>query len=685
MLASSSETRAFLNGILKNYSNPRGQLAVVRAIATDAAPDPSTVDDLATILNTSSRERAEAAAQALTAIAGRGSDAAWQKLSAAINQGNLPAAARVAATRALGKLVDKRAAQVLIDLLRNENGDASLQRAATDALVEMTGFRERDAGLLLQWWQQNGSFARVAPADWTGQMRARQAEASMADHSRYSDLKTSTRKLIEEQYAANPDPRTLKRLMDDPSEDFRVIGVELVGQELSQHRVSSETISGVRALARDSSADVREAAARTLALTKLDEDPETLAALLAQLQQETDIDAKVAIIYALGKSRSLQAVEPLIASLENKSSRVSQEAAGALRNLGESVRQGNNPQLAARLKQQLLSRFDQAPAMSPLRDRVVEALAGLGDPGLLELFHRLMSADRSESPAVRSAAIQGVFTINNAASANQVMGRLQGDPDPGVRLKAAIGLRELGSPALIEGLARRLNGGEPDASVRDEIWKTAIKLANAGSINDLGRLAALVADNPDRAAAVLDTLVRKLEDAVTADPKNAALQSQLASTRVDLADVLARTAAPDFKLVSANYRRALDYFLSINSLTSADPLIMPTMNALLRSEQFEQAGDFATAMLKARRQWTGAIVSSVDVETTRLERLREFKKAIELIDKVRNKVDLGPSAGMLDQIRQRLEKEQTNGGLFWLPEFADTDPSRCPQWVRSIT
>ena len=98
----------------------------------------------------------EAGAQALAAF--KASDRARERLTQFAFNLSMQLPPRVAVIRAMGRLVDKRAAASLIDLLNNDD-NATVRDAAADALAEMTGYSRfgHDVQRWNQWWNQNAA------------------------------------------------------------------------------------------------------------------------------------------------------------------------------------------------------------------------------------------------------------------------------------------------------------------------------------------------------------------------------------------------------------------------------------------------------------------------------------------------------------------------------------------------
>jgi HEAT repeat protein len=145
----SPEARLELRRVLTSIGDRGGQLAVAKALATDVAPDPSFIDPLFALIGTD-RALTDAAAQALGAYK---NDAGVLDRLLRLATDRAQADARPAAMRALGCMVEKRAAAMLVQILGDEREPDAVRNAAADSLVAMTGLSaNRRDPLLWQRW-----------------------------------------------------------------------------------------------------------------------------------------------------------------------------------------------------------------------------------------------------------------------------------------------------------------------------------------------------------------------------------------------------------------------------------------------------------------------------------------------------------------------------------------------------
>src|SRR5690606_12284675 len=121
------------------------------------------------------------------------------------------------------------------------------------------------------------------------------------------------RGLLNEQYlAAGRDqrPATLLRYLSDENPVVRAFGAALVVDEArSANPPTAAMRERLRAMISDSDTEVRIAVATTLRAVN---DPAALDALGVQLSQETNTDARIAQIGALGEIGDVRAVQSLL-------------------------------------------------------------------------------------------------------------------------------------------------------------------------------------------------------------------------------------------------------------------------------------------------------------------------------------------------------------------------------------
>jgi hypothetical protein len=126
-------------GRLQDFSvdNLAAQVAIVRALGADPAPNPKFIEPLGVVI--SSDKSNYEAADAARALANYGPKALDQLRSLGVND-TLGTKQRSATIKAIGQIVNKAAARILVeDFLQQPNLNAQLRQAACDALSLMTG------------------------------------------------------------------------------------------------------------------------------------------------------------------------------------------------------------------------------------------------------------------------------------------------------------------------------------------------------------------------------------------------------------------------------------------------------------------------------------------------------------------------------------------------------------------
>ncbi len=555
------ETHAILKQLFTEPgASQQTQIALAHAMVNDPNPDPSLIQPLVNLIGDGRNLAAtDAAAQALASLAHHGSEEAWARLEQQSRILSMPVGSRAAIIKSMGKLVDKRAAQTLVDFLRNEPLDITqIQNAAKAALVELTGLQRMsgDREQLIRWWDRSKN---TPDAQWKEECHVRQADTASGMQNDLRMLADATRQWVQEDYNANPEPRKLEKLLGSGAPQMRLIGVDLALSDWDKTgRIAPTITAKLRDMIGDSATQVRQAVVRVLRTTLAGSDDATakaamVDALIAQLTLEKDSDVKAAIALALGQFRDLRAIEPLLNALNDESVRVQEAAAGAIKDIGPLVVASKNVTLVARVRDTLRSRVADAPRMSPLRTRLVEAMATLQDPSLLNDFYGLLN--RAESGPVRRAAIAGLAGIGNPNSANAIMRWISDAGEAGVRLEAASALRQVGSFNDISSLIDRLNPSvEQDKSVREAVLKTILALADKGSPADLNDLANKLPNAEQR----LEVL--KLEEQRLAAANSPA---ELAACRENIAQTSMELGQP--KDAARYYVMALDYWISQNT------------------------------------------------------------------------------------------------------------------------
>jgi HEAT repeat protein len=299
----SKEADDVLFKILKNFANRDAQLAVARALASDLTPQPAFVDPLLELLG-SGATLTDAAAQALVVY--KNNDRVRDALTAFANNPTYVLEGRIGVIAAMGKLVDKKAAGALVEMMNVPDTNPRLRDAASDALAEMTGLpRGGDVQAWNQWWEQNRN---KNEEEWSKDLlRGMAARRAELDKRLKKVLEETDRRLRENYRAAASDADKTKLLGDflkNDSEDMRLLGVRLISAESAQFRpVPPAVFEQLRKMVGDSASQVRLEVAVTLGNAG---ERGAVDALLTQLAQERDVAVKAEIVRALGPSHDLR-------------------------------------------------------------------------------------------------------------------------------------------------------------------------------------------------------------------------------------------------------------------------------------------------------------------------------------------------------------------------------------------
>jgi HEAT repeat protein len=637
------------------------QIAAARAIASDRTPDTIYIEPLGHLLGTD-RTLTEAVSQALATY--KGAQGTLDKLARFANNYRVSTASQVVAIRALGKIVARPAAQVLVEdfLLKPDVSDL-LRNAAMDSLVDMTGLTDnaRDMQRWSTWWDNNKA---MSDADFARGPMERKADQTVALANQMRVLVEQTGQVLKRDYlqaAAEQKPDLLLSYLQNEAPAFRLVGVQIVYSDFTGGRAPTDKVIGrLRGMVGDSSTDVRQEVARALGAIN---DTDAVDALLAQLAIETDANVRAAMAAALGPIQNVRAVDPLVKLLQDDSYRVVQAAAESLRDLGPVLRKNENAKLVGPVAVALRGRLQAIgtnPAGARVRESLVEAMATLRDADLLSVFYSLLDW-KAETPNIRRAAIKGLAGIGNSDSAANILELLKYDPDRGVRLEAATALAATATFAHVDAMVARLLDaqGESDSDVREQIWRVLVTLFPKGSTQELDRIADRFAGDPERRLTLLGVEERQLIEA--ADEEN------LARTRRKIGESLMKLNRPDDAGNAAiRFGQSLEYWRQHNAPPAeTDPLIQQRMNAMLRAKDWAKAMQFAADTIETRKDYRQTMGRQIVAET---ERLREARKPQDALDLIRAAIKIEPSLGdlyvnQLKSMEGEVQRSITPGGL----------------------
>lgn len=383
---------------------------------------------------------------------------------------------RQAALAALGRTGRKAAAVVLLDQLSSDN--EALRRSAADALADLTGQTYgTDLGRWREWWERHKNLSNE---QWLAQRLAYQNSRARRLNTDLDRARGEVVRLHQQLYTRLPPADRLNHV-----------------QSLVEHEDA-----GVRALAATWSIELWPSA-----------DPlgqKTLAEVLLRLSRDGAVEVQRTAVLALGRVNDDRAFERLRLLLRKGPTPVRAAAARAL------AQQARGNSAAAQARQKEVVPALQKALEDPALEVVIEAAESLGSLGVPEVSPVLTALLRHTSEPVRQAAAQAlergadfgvldgllaalddpvasvrfslVGALGHAAAdgkalsvpqRNRLLERLEGlllrDSDPGVRSRAATVLGQIGSPALLATLWRRVQATE-DSRVQEKAWTAMVEI-----------------------------------------------------------------------------------------------------------------------------------------------------------------------------------------------------------------
>jgi HEAT repeat protein len=669
-----------LKRVLADRSNVRGQLAVATVVAEMGGTDPSFVDPLVTLLGPDPRLSAVAAGglasfksnpTALAALTNFARTAPAGQTARQFEQ------SRIAAIEALGTMLDKPAAATLIDLARSDLESDVIRTAATTALGAMSGRADigRDLRQWDAWWATTGA---LSDADFRNAiLTVRAARADAASRAERS-LATRLREALGEQYAALPResrPAALARFLNDESPIVRSLGASLVVDEArNANPPTVATRERLRAMVGDSDARVRIDVAATLRSLN---DQGAVDALRVQLAQETNTDAMLAQIAALGTTADPRAVPSVLPLVDHPSDVIAMAAVRALGPLGNAVRQ-TDPATARTLREKLVSLIRGRAAKAgaeTLRAAAVTALAPVADRTTTPLLLQLLGP--REATPVRIAVCNALAVIGDPNAADRIADLF--DPrttDRDVRLAAVRAMGSLGSFEYAPALLNRMRETEePDPDVRATAAASIDRILPSGNKRSLKELAERFRDDPVRRLNVQRELVAKLQRDNDTD---------LAYELLNLAELQGLEPIGQYREAAVSSKAALDMMLGANAPNQqVERLILQYIRAVLRSDQYTQAVSFATTMIQRDPSNAETIGREVVREVERMRKAGNLEAALRLVNTFKPlKMPLysdqlaGLEAEMQQELNRKTNTRPTSNALApeidTLPEAAGT-------------
>lgn len=351
--------------------------------------------------------------------------------------------AKIWLAKALGNTNDRDAVEPLIKMLAMD--DRGLREAAKKSLEKITKLTNinNDVAWWNEWWLLNKTKTRE---QWLEDIVLKQEENAKQLESKIAEMKlevaqksiklleirpdkTDPKPLIEAIKSEYPEVRifaakelvkikdpsvidVLINAISDKEEDVRIVVVQALG-EIGDERAVKPLIYTLN----DESMVVSEKAAK--ALGQLGE-KEAAGALISALNSNTNLSIVCSIIEALGQIGDTRAVEPLIAFLTHKESKVRECTAASLGKLRD-----------ARAVEPLIAVLNDE--QERVRWYAADSLGKIGDPVCVESLVKLLS---DNSARVRESAVTALGQIGNQQAIESLIKAIQ-DIDKRVAEQAA--------------------------------------------------------------------------------------------------------------------------------------------------------------------------------------------------------------------------------------------------------
>lgn len=641
----SNEARDILADALANPTQVSAQAAAARALADEIQPHPMLIRPLFTAL------RAGPVREAARALSNYKSSP--EVLNEFVQIARDPTTSiesvRVQVIRALGSFVERRSAEVLISLIRNENESPLVRQAAADALAEVSGITEygQDVRRWSEWWTR---YLARNETEFRTEFLARRAARLDQLRLRNNDLLTEIERLFDVQYQATPEEKRADLVLEylrSTNADVRMIGATKVRNIVTEEnkRVPDAVQDQIRLMIGDGAARVRVAVARALAKIN---DPKALDPLLAQLAVEPEGPVRGALAEALWPIEDIRAVPALIGLLKDPFNTVVRDAARALEELGPTIRRADAALATetAEALREALQRHPVSAGNSELRESLVDAMVPLRQRSLLaSTFNRLLADGNGESPEMRRLALKAIGELGDENSDTVVVRVMINDKEPAVREAAIAALGNLpNAHQYAEALFMRLTT-EPDKSIRDRAWNVMESIFPHLTDQQLNNYADRFKERnePQRQYIVLKSLRDKLIQA-----KN---EGDLADVRQNIGSLLLtklnEPREASSREAAEHLRLAMEYKEKQPTVTPIviEQLVIDRMNALLGSKQYAEAITFASGR---DPQVIGGLIKQ---EADKLYTALDLDNALKLI---RAAKEMNPP--LVTQFRNQLEQ-----------------------------
>jgi len=457
-----------LKELLSDPSNRVARIAIAEAIASQGAEERQFVEPLMSMLQGADETVRAPAGRALASYKDAG---VMEALVAIAHNARTDKAVRLVTISSMQRVLDKRAVDALVRLLKDPEAD--IRAAAAESLSKLTNIRTfgNDPDQWIAWWEKNKNKARSAwLADLADSLGRSKVGLEVENAHLRERLATAMRRL----YTATPGAQRaelLLSLLRDPLADVRLVGLGIVNDTVAANQpVPDPASKQVQALLADPDPRVRRDAA--LLVVNLG-NGDVAAALLERLDTENTPFVRVAVLTSLGQVREAKVLDALIREIGSPEADV---AAAASASLGRvAARQPLSDSQRPRAIEALRARYRQASDggnHAALREGLLAAMAGVGAVPECQAAFRAALGD--SSAAVRLAGVNGLATGKRPEAAGWIAPLVK-DPDRGVRQAAISALAVLdGAEYLSVVLERTQAAVEPDATVRQQAWTVAL-------------------------------------------------------------------------------------------------------------------------------------------------------------------------------------------------------------------
>jgi HEAT repeat protein len=666
------------DAVVQLLRDSRNQTAVAQALADNPDPDLSFVDPLFQMLQLPG-STGLAAAQALgTYKAGDNHERVLQELvNYARGGAGVHESARANATLALGQMVDRAAAETLVNLLTAPDASREVQDNATKALAALSGNTHigADPQGWQNWWAQNQN---KTPAQFRDDMLSAQSDQLAALKRQYSDLESAFALNLDETYHSIPadqrDRRAdkLQQFLTSANPITRAEGARIIvddkqnGIPLPPMDTVQQTLRGMIA---DPDPRVRLAVAQAIVVIN---DRTALKPLIDQLSQESDPAVKAELAKALGQIADVQALSTLLPLLDDSHDVVVTAAARALERLGPQLQNIPHDQ-EQRAATQLRIDFERSTPGTQLREAVLGAMASLRDPSLLQKFKDVLN-DQNESAQAKIRAINGIANLKDERSADEIGRVLRNEQDAGIRAAAAEALPAVNGISSARTLVDILVGPD-DPGVQAKSWDSFQSFMPSLDNADLQAYADRFSKNKlwDKS---VKCLMQIRDNLIKSGDKDQGQRNDLALAHQNLANAMMQGDNPDYDGAAAEFDAAIAVRLNDYQPKSAvmTPLYRGRLQATLAAGKYSDAVDFAQNAINnggLDNRDAGALIKD------QVEQLRNaggqnpvlLGNSIKLIDESA-RLDLPDTIrGTLNQLKSDINKDidRSKGSGFTTP------------------